>query len=257
MTASDACDSLPAPPTGADTVEELGANLAAVRGRLEAAARRAGREADQIRLLAVSKTVPEQRLRLAYEAGIRYMGENLVQEAKRKSANLADLGIRWAMIGHLQTNKAKDVASFADEFHALDSLHLARVLDRRLQALGRGLDVYVQVNSSGEPSKFGLDPTEVGHVLAELSACSALRVRGLMTLAARTDDERRIRDCFALMRRLRDAGLQAGTVGDGELSMGMSGDFELAIEGGSTCVRVGRAIFGARQRRTPAGAAEG
>lgn len=175
------------------------------------------------------------------------MGENKVQEALRKSENLAELGIRWVLIGHLQSNKAKDVARFADEFQALDSLHLAQALDRRLQAEGRQLDVYVQVNSSGEESKFGLEPSEVAGFLREVAAFDSLRVRGLMTLAAHTDDEDRIRECFRVMRELRDAGLQEGTVGDGQLSMGMSGDFELAIEGGSTCVRVGQAIFGARQ----------
>lgn len=231
----------------ASSVEDFRAKLSAVRARLEAAAERAGRDASEIRLLPVSKTVPEERLRNAFEAGVHEMGENKVQEAKRKSENLAELGIRWALIGHLQSNKAKDVAAFADEFQALDSLHLAQALDRRLQAEGRQLDVYVQVNSSGEESKFGLEPGEVAGFLREVAAFDSLRVRGLMTLAAHTDDQDRIRECFRIMRELRDAGLQEGTVGDGRLSMGMSGDFELAIEGGSTCVRVGQAIFGARQ----------
>ena len=235
----------------ATTVEDFRRNLAAVRARLTAAAARAGRDASEIRLLPVSKTVPEERLRSAHAAGITRMGENKVQEARRKAAALADLDIRWAVIGHLQTNKAKDVAAFASEFQALDSLRVAEALDRRLQAAGRGLDVYVQVNSSGEPSKFGLDPAEVTAFLAALPAYSSLRVRGLMTLAAHTDDEGRIRECFRLMRALRDAGLQAGTVGNGRLSMGMSGDFELAVEGGSTCVRVGRAIFGRRPTPGP------
>lgn len=243
---SVAADSESAGPT-ATTVEDFRSNLAAVRARLEAAAAACGRDASEIRLLPVSKTVPEERLRAAFKAGITEMGENKVQEAKRKSENLAELGIRWALIGHLQTNKAKDAAVFADEFHALDSMRLAEALDRRLQAVGRGLDVYVQVNSSGEESKFGLEPDEVPGFLEQVRACSSLRVRGLMTLAAHTQDTERVRECFRLMRELRDAGLQAGTVGDGQLSMGMSGDFELAIEGGSTCVRVGQAIFGARQ----------
>lgn len=231
----------------ASSVEDFRAKLSAVRARLEAAAERAGRDASEIRLLPVSKTVPEERLRNAFEAGVHEMGENKVQEALRKSENLAELGIRWVLIGHLQSNKAKDVARFADEFQALDSLHLAQALDRRLQTAGRQLDVYVQVNSSGEESKFGLEPGEVAGFLREVAAFDSLRVRGLMTLAAHTDDQDRIRECFRIMRELRDAGLQEGTVGDGRLSMGMSGDFELAIEGGSTCVRVGQAIFGARQ----------
>ena len=228
------------------TVEDFRRNLAAIRARINAAAERVDRDAAEIRLLPVSKTVPEERLRTAFAAGITQMGENKVQEAQRKSENLADLGISWSVIGHLQTNKAKNVAAFADEFQALDSLRLAETLDRRLQANGRGLDVYVQVNSSGEPSKFGLEPDDVAAFLAALPAYSSLRVRGLMTLAAHTDDVKRVRECFRIMRRLRDAALQAGTIGDGLLSMGMSGDFEAAIEGGSTCVRVGQAIFGVR-----------
>lgn len=232
--------------TTAITPEDFAHNLAAVRARLEAAAERAGRDTSEIRLLPVSKTVPEERLRSAVAAGITQMGENKVQEAKRKSENLADLPIHWALIGHLQTNKARDAAAFAHEFQALDSLRVAEALDRRLQALGRPLDVYVQVNSSGEASKFGLEPADVPAFLAALPAYSSLRVRGLMTLAAHTDDAARVRACFSTMRELRDAGLQAGTVGDGLLSMGMSGDFEIAIEEGSTCVRVGQAIFGAR-----------
>ena len=230
----------------AATVEDYRHNLETVRAQIVSAAERAGRDAAEIRLLPVSKTVPEERLRIAHAAGITHMGENKVQEAKRKAENLAGLGIHWAVIGHLQTNKAKDVAVFADEFQALDSLRVAEALDRRLQAAGRDLDVYVQVNSSGETSKFGLEPTEVPAFLKALPTYSSLRVRGLMTLAAHTEDEARIRECFRLMRSLRDAGLQAGTIGDGQLSMGMSGDFELAIEGGSTCVRVGQAIFGPR-----------
>ena len=244
--APGAATPLDAFPARAGTAEQIAANLAAVRARIDAAAARAGRDAAEIRLLPVTKTVSEERLRAAYAAGITQMGENKVQEAARKAENLADLDIHWAMIGHLQTNKARDVAAFAHEFQALDSLRVAEALDRRLQAAGRGLDVYVQVNSSGEASKFGLAPEEVAGFLGALPAYSSLRVRGLMTLAAHTDDQDRIRECFRLMRSLRDAGLEAGTVGDGGLSMGMSGDFELAIEGGSTCVRVGQAIFGAR-----------
>ena len=228
------------------TVEDLRRNLAAVRARIASAAERAGRDVAGIRLLPVSKTVPEERLRLAHAAGVTQMGENKVQEARRKARALADLGIHWVLIGHLQTNKAGDVASFADEFQALDSLRVAQALDRRLQAAGRGLDVYVQVNSSGEASKFGLEPAEVPAFLAALPVFSSLRVRGLMTLAARTGDQARVRECFRTVRALRDAGLQDGTVGDGQLSMGMSGDLELAVEEGSTCVRVGQAVFGPR-----------
>lgn len=231
-------------------MEHLAANLAAVRARMAAACARVGREPSEVELLPVSKTVPAERLRLAYRAGMRKLGENKVQEAKDKAEELEDLSdLRWALIGHLQTNKAKYVARFAHEFHALDSLRVAAELDRRLQHEGRSLDVYVQVNSSGEESKFGLDPLDVPAFVTELPAFGALKVRGLMTLALFSSDAERVRRCFVLMRELRDRLRQEAPAGlsfEG-LSMGMSGDFEAAIEEGATVVRVGQAIFGPRE----------
>ncbi len=217
---------------------------------MAAACARVGREPSEVELLPVSKTVPAERLRLAYRAGMRKLGENKVQEAKDKAEELEDLSdLRWALIGHLQTNKAKYVARFAHEFHALDSLRVAAELDRRLQHEGRSLDVYVQVNSSGEESKFGLDPLDVPAFVTELPAFGALKVRGLMTLALFSSDAERVRRCFVLMRELRDRLRQEAPAGlsfEG-LSMGMSGDFEAAIEEGATVVRVGQAIFGPRE----------
>ncbi|MBK7819495.1 MAG: YggS family pyridoxal phosphate-dependent enzyme [Tessaracoccus sp.] len=230
----------------AHTADEFARHVAAVRARIDAAALRAGREPGDVRLLPVSKTVPSTRIRAAVAAGLHTLGENKVQEAARKHQELADLDISWALIGHLQTNKARDVAAFADEFHALDSLRLAEALDRRLQSAGRSLDVYVQVNTSAEESKSGLTPEETLAFLRELARFETLRVRGLMTLALRSDDAERVRACFRLLRTLRDRARDEGLVGPGELSMGMSGDYEMAIEEGATVVRVGQAIFGAR-----------
>lgn len=231
------------------TLEELRSNLSSVQQRIAAAAERAGRRPEEVRLLPVSKTVPEERLRLAYQAGCRMLGENKVQEAQRKSEALAELAdLQWSLVGHLQRNKARYVARFAAEFQALDSLRVAEALERRLQIEGRSLDVFVQVNSSGEQSKFGLPPEEVAAFVAQLPNYSALRVRGLMTLALFSSDEAHVRPCFVLMRELRDRLRQEAPDGVSmeELSMGMSGDFELAIEEGATVVRVGQAIFGAR-----------
>lgn len=232
----------------AQTVADFTANLAAVRAKIEAAASRVGRDPSSVRLLPVSKTVPEERLRLAVAAGCHQLGENKVQEAKRKWQNLTDLEISWAVIGHLQTNKAKDVAAFASEFQALDSLRVAEALDRRLDRLGRSLDVYVQVNTSQEPQKYGLPPEEVRPFLHQLNQFETLRVQGLMTLALFTSDGERVRECFTLLRNLRDQirGEDPALLGPGELSMGMSGDYEIAVEEGATCVRVGQAIFGSR-----------
>lgn len=230
----------------AHTPEEFAARVAAVRARIDAAAARAGRDPGEVRLLPVSKTVPSDRLRAAVATGMTLLGENKVQEAARKSQELVDLGVSWALIGHLQTNKARDVVAFATEFHALDSVRLAEALDRRLRAAGRGLDVFVQVNTSAEESKSGLPPEEVLGFLAELPRFETLRVRGLMTLAIRSDDAERGRACFRLLRALRDRARDQDLIGPGELSMGMSGDYEMAIEEGATTVRVGQAIFGAR-----------
>ena len=233
----------------AASVEEFRHNLAAVHARIAAACQRVGRDPAGVRLLPVSKTKPEATLRLAYAAGCRMLGENKPQEAYQKWEAMADLAdLRWSVIGHLQTNKAKLVARFASEFQALDSLRVAEALERRLQAEGRALDVFVQVNTSGEASKYGLHPDDVAAFLRELPAFSALRVRGLMTLALFSAEAERVRQCFVLLRGLRDRLRQDAPAGIelGELSMGMSGDYEIAIEEGATVVRVGQAIFGAR-----------
>lgn len=216
-------------------------NIARVQERIDAACLRAGREPGEVRLLPVSKTHGPALIREAYDAGARLFGENKVQEAVEKSEILADVDdLRWAVIGHLQTNKAKPVAAFAAEFHALDSLKIAEALERRLQDEGRSLDVFVQVNSSGEDSKFGLAPADVERFVADLEPFQTLKVRGLMTLAVFSEDPEEVRACFERMVTLRER------LPFAELSMGMSGDFEMAIEYGATTVRVGEAIFGTR-----------
>ncbi|HRN62232.1 MAG TPA: YggS family pyridoxal phosphate-dependent enzyme [Luteimonas sp.] len=228
---------------------QLKANLDAIRARIIAACRAAGRDPGEVRLLPVSKTVDEARLRQAYAIGLRELGENKVQEAMAKLEAMADLAdLRWVLIGHLQTNKAKYAARFASEFQALDSLRVAEALDAQLQKQGRSLDVLVQVNTSNEASKFGLAPEEVEAFVKQLPAFSSLRVRGLMTLALFSDDQALVRPCFVRLRGLRDRLRQVAPDGIAmdELSMGMSGDFELAIAEGATTVRVGTAIFGSR-----------
>jgi len=233
----------------AGSVEDFQHNMAAVRARIAAACQRVGRHPDSVRLLPVSKTKPEASLRLAYAAGCRWFGENKPQEAFQKWEAMQDLdALNWSVIGHLQTNKAKWIARFATEFQALDSVRVAAALERRLQQEGRALDVFVQVNTSGEASKYGVHPDEAAAFLRELPAFSALRVRGLMTLAVFSTDVDQVRPCFVRLRRLRDRLRQDAPAGIclDALSMGMSGDFEIAIEEGATVVRVGQAIFGAR-----------
>ena len=233
----------------AATLQDFQRHLAFVQVRIAAACARVGRDPASVRLLPVSKTQPEASVRLAHAAGCRMLGENKPQEAYSKWQATQDLpDLRWSVIGHLQTNKAKLVARFASEFQALDSLRVAEALERRLQAEGRALDVFVQVNTSGEASKYGLPPGEVAAFLRALPAFPALRVRGLMTLALFSSEAERVRECFVLLRTLRDRLRQEAPAGIAleELSMGMSGDFEIAIEEGATVVRVGQAIFGAR-----------
>lgn len=233
----------------AETIDEIKANLNDINERIKQACIRSNRNPDEVRLLPVSKTVDEKRIRMAYDIGCRILGENKVQEAHGKWQDMQDLqDLQWAVIGHLQTNKAKFVARFAAEFQALDNLRVAAELDKRLQREGRSLDVFVQVNTSQEESKFGLHPTEVLKFAKELPAYSSLKVRGLMTLALFSSDQEHVRPCFVLLRELRDKLRQDAPQGEdfAELSMGMSGDFEWAIEEGSTTVRIGQAIFGSR-----------
>lgn len=230
---------------GTDPLATFRTNLAAVEARIAAACDRAGRERASVRLLPVTKTVPAHVLRLAWQAGIRSFGENKIQEAMAKREALHDLAVDWSIVGHLQTNKVKYLTRFASEFHALDSLRLAGMIDARLEKEDRFLDVYVQVNTSGEESKFGLRPDDLLPFVEALARFPRLRPRGLMTLALFSADMERVRPCFALLRSLRDESVKRhpGLTG---LSMGMTGDFEAAIEEGATVVRVGQAIFGKR-----------
>lgn len=231
------------------STESIASGLDRVRRRIAAACLRAGRPTSSVRLLPVSKTVPKERIRDAVAAGLTCFGENKVQEARSKAEALADLPIAWSVIGHLQTNKAKYVARLASEFQALDSLKVAETLDRRLAIEGRQLDVFVQVNTSGEASKFGLPPEDAEAFLQHLPSFTQLRVRGLMTLAVFSAEDARVRRCFIRLRELRERLRQVAPDGISldELSMGMSGDFETAIEEGATVVRVGQAIFGPRR----------
>lgn len=227
----------------------VAANLVRVRERIAAAARKAGRDPSSVSLLPVSKTFGEDAIRAAVQAGVRRFGENKAQEIRSKYEPLADCGIDWVMIGHLQTNKAKDVARLAAEIQSLDRMELAIALDRRLQQEGRAIDALVQIKTSTEPSKYGLPPEELPAMLRRLAAeTPTLRVRGLMTLAINASDQAAVRACFSTLRTLRDRMRDEAIDGIEleRLSMGMSGDFEIAIEEGSTEVRIGTAIFGGR-----------
>lgn len=228
---------------------ELEANLADVRARIAAAAVRVDRDPAEVRLLPVTKTMGAEPIAWLADTGVALVGENKAQEARAKRDLFDHLGLGWAMIGHLQTNKVNQVVGSASEVHSLDRISLAEKLDRRLQNIGESLDVFIQVNSSGEASKYGLEPADVPAFAKTIESFDTLRVRGLMTLAVFSSDTEAVARCFTVMTdlqaRLRDEAADPSCFA--ELSMGMSGDFELAIEHGATTVRVGQAIFGARE----------
>lgn len=219
-----------------------------VKKNISEALLRSGRRTDDVRLILVSKTIDSERILEAISAGQLELGENKVQEGLRKSKELAGESVKWSMIGHLQSNKVKDVLEFASEVQSVDRLSLATALEKRLQYLGRGLDVLIQVNTSGEKSKFGLTPETVPSFLNELKAFDSIRPKGFMTLATFTPDEAEVRRCFRLLKSIRDRAINDSPQGGelAELSMGMSGDYVWAIEEGATTVRVGQAVFGVR-----------
>lgn len=226
----------------------IAARLDEARSRIAGAAQRSGRAVDAVRLVLVTKTVAPERILEAVREGQTDLGENKVQEGQKKAAALAGEPVRWSMIGHLQSNKVRHVLEFASEVQSVDRLSLAVELEKRLQTLGKSLDVLVQVNTSGEASKYGLPPEEVPAFLKELTAFSTLRPKGFMTLARFTPDEAEVRRCFRVLRAIRDRAQDEAPQGAAlaDLSMGMSGDYETAIEEGATIVRIGQAVFGPR-----------
>lgn len=226
--------------------EGIPERVRAVRRRIEEAAAACGRDPAEIRLVAVSKTWPPQAVVAAHEAGLGVFGENYVQEARDKIAALAALPLRWHLIGHLQANKAKVAVRLFDLIHTLDSVRLAREIDRLAARIPKVQDVLIQVSLAGEETKSGASPAEVPALLAEASRLSHLRVLGLMTIPPYFDDPERARPCFARLRALRDRLEEESGIALPELSMGMTGDFEAAIAEGATLVRIGTAIFGNR-----------
>jgi hypothetical protein len=228
-------------------------NIASIRDRIAAAACRAGRQPEDIALMAVSKTFPAERIREAYDAGLRMFGENRVQEFAGKANALRDLhSAEWHLIGHLQTNKATKAVELFAAVDSVDSLRLAQKLNASAQQLGKKLKVLIEINVGGEAAKSGVAPEsrELEELLSAAPELEHLEFRGLMTIPPFNDDPREARPYFRKLRDLRDQiARRLPGFNMRELSMGMSHDFEVAIEEGSTCVRVGTAIFGERTRR--------
>ncbi len=225
----------------------LSQNLNIIQERIQSAARRAGRDPVDVRLLAVSKTFGPESVREALVAGQYAFGENKVQEALDKIESLRDADIEWHFIGHLQKNKVKYIPGRFALVHSVDSLALAQKLDTESLHLGTVTPVLIQVNVSGEASKFGVAPEGVSELLTGIRACRGITVEGLMTLPPFDPDPEKARPYFRQLRELRDRvngelGLELK-----HLSMGMSHDFEVAVEEGATWVRVGTALFGTRR----------
>lgn len=223
----------------------ISTNLQAVRARIAAAAQLAGRAVEDIRLLAVSKTFPPERVREAAQAGQIAFGENYLQESLEKIAALADLGLEWHFIGPLQSNKTRPVAEHFSWVHGIERLKIAERLSAARGAARPPLQVCIQVNVSGEASKSGVSPGEAAALAHAVAGLPNLRLRGLMAIPEPTDDMPLARQRFAMLRELLEALNKAGMALD-TLSMGMSHDLEAAILEGATIVRVGTAIFGER-----------
>ena len=230
-------------------------NIARVREQIEAAAYRAGRDPNEVSLMAVTKTVAPDRIREAYNAGIRVFGENRVQEFAGKSAALGNLtGAEWHMIGHLQSNKTRAAAELFRGVDSVDSLRLLQRLNSAAQELGRKLPVLIEINIGGEAAKSGVaaDSAELEQILTSAPQCEFVEIQGLMTVPPYSEDPERSRPFYQRMRGLRDqiAARKLPAISMENLSMGMSHDFDVAIEEGSTCVRIGTAIFGERSTAT-------
>src|SRR5215212_1487079 len=232
--------------------DQLALRLTSIRARITAAAKRSGREAEDVKLIVISKTHPASAIKRVIEFGAVDIGENRVQEAEEKIVEIGREAARWHLVGHLQANKARRAVTLFDVIHSVDSLDLARRLDRLCVEQGRDrMAVLIQVDLGHEETKSGIDESELTHLVQGLGPLSRLDFTGLMTLPPFFDDPEQSRPFFRRLRELRDelAARGAFAGGKGELSMGMTNDFEVAIEEGATMVRVGAAIFGERNPR--------
>ena len=228
---------------------DIAYRLKGVRDRIADAARRSGRSPSSVRLVAVSKTFPIDAVRAAAADGQVDFGENKVQEGASKILAAGALPLRWHLIGHLQSNKAKKAAACFDAIHSIDSVELLRKVDEGAAASRRRVDVLIQVDLAREPTKHGAPELEVPSIIEAALACTWARLTGFMMLPPAVDEPDLARPYFAALRDLRDRFVRSGVPGEAlaELSMGMSHDFEVAVEEGATMVRVGSAIFGDRE----------
>ncbi|MFG4002708.1 YggS family pyridoxal phosphate-dependent enzyme [Flavobacterium aquidurense] len=228
--------------------EMIISNLKEVQDRIKNACELSGRNASEVQLLLATKTVPFEKIKMAIDAGATLIGENKMQELRDKDPGLKKVNIERHFIGHLQTNKIKDVLKYVSCIQSLDRLHLAQELDRQLQKENRNLDVFIQVNTSFEESKFGLRPDEAVSFIREIKKYDTLNIKGLMTIGLLDVEKEKMQPSLRLLRLIRDEIYAAGidNVKELKLSMGMSQDLELAIAEGSNMVRIGTSVFGNR-----------
>lgn len=225
----------------------LAANLASVRAHIEQACERAGRNYNEITLVAVSKTMPLELIKAAHTLGVTHFGENRVQEAQSKIENFHPQDVIWHMIGHVQSNKANRVARVFNSVHSVDSLHIAQALDRHAEERERRLPILLQVNIVGETRKEGMTPQETPALARQIAALPRLEIQGLMTIAPLVQNLEEVRPVFRALREMRDQLRdELPHCSWQHLSMGMTDDYTVAIEEGATIVRIGRAIFGER-----------
>lgn len=230
-------------------VDSLKKNIEIVLNKIENAAIRSGRNPQEIKLIAVSKNVEPEIINLAYELGLKDFGENRVQDLLKK-IEAVNSEINFHMIGHLQTNKVKYLVGKISSIHSIDSIKIANEVDKRFGEKQKSIEAFIQIHTAKEETKFGLKPRELENFLVEAQNLKNIKFIGLMTIGTLTDNEREIRKCFSTLRRLRDdySHFKSENIDLKELSMGMTSDFELAVEEGSTIVRIGTAIFGERKK---------
>lgn len=223
-------------------------NLKTIHNRIQNACERAGRNPEEVRLLLATKTVDSERIKFALQQGETLVGENKVQELEQKCEAIAACNPEVHFIGHLQTNKAKDVIKWASCLESIDRLKLAKKLHNRLDSENRTIDAYIQVNTSYEDSKFGVAPEKALELIEAVSKLATIKIKGLMTIGLFSSEPEKVRKCFRLLKTIQTEAIALNLTGVSlkELSMGMSGDLEIAIEEGATIVRVGTAIFGKR-----------
>lgn len=229
-------------------MNQIVGNIHSIKHRIEMACQKAGRNSNEVKLLLATKTVSAENIKIALQSGEILIGENKVQELKEKFEDLQSIPHQTHFIGHLQTNKIKEVLKYADCIESVDRIDLAQKLHQRLQQEGKTLDIMLQVNTSYEESKFGADPSKIIDFAKEVSQLDTLKVKGLMTIGLFSAEENQVRKCFKLLKNIQSELelLQLPNFDLQDLSMGMSNDLEIAIEEGATIIRVGTAIFGTR-----------